>query len=147
MLATTLEPLDVARVAPRLWIGSAPSVGPTVSRAHFDVLMLCAIEYQPRSWEIPGVRVVHAGFEDTPFPSEDEQSVMRNAAFLTARAISLDKRVLVTCWQGRNRSGLVCALALRQLHRWHPEICVEAVRAARPGALTNPTFCRLVESL
>lgn len=147
MLAVTLSPLDVARVAPHLWIGSAPPVGDDLARARFDLVVLCAEEYQPRSWELPGVQVVHAGFDDTPFPSATDQQTARDSAALVARAIAADKRVLVTCWQGRNRSGLVCALALKRLYRWDPRACIAAVRAARPNALTNPAFRRLVQAL
>lgn len=147
MLAVTLEHLDVARVAPGLWIGSAPPVGPTVAHQGFQVVVLCAEEYQPRSWELPGVRVVHAGFNDTPFPTADDEAAAVGAARLTARALLQKRRVLVTCWQGRNRSGLVCAAALCSVYGWDARVARDAVRAVRPNALTNPTFQRMIGSI
>lgn len=147
MLAAALEPLDIARVAPRLYIGSAPPVGPALRDAGFDVVVLCAEEYQPRSWELPGVHVIHAPFDDSATPTDADVTAARGAARLTARAVAAKKRVLVSCWQGRNRSGLVCAEALKLLYRWDPRVCIGAIQAVRPHALTNGAFRELIQSL
>lgn len=48
--------------------------------------------------------------------------------------------VLVACLQGRNRSGLVVALALRLLCGISGVQAVQVLREARPTALSNATF-------
>jgi protein-tyrosine phosphatase len=50
---------------------------------------------------------------------------------------------MVMCKQGLNRSALMAGLILRELGASPAEV-VEAIRAARPGALTNQTFVRLL---
>jgi hypothetical protein len=51
----------------------------------------------------------------------------------------------VTCWQGRNRSGVVSALALVRLGA-PPKVAIGLVRKARgETALSNETFVRIIE--
>jgi hypothetical protein len=52
-------------------------------------------------------------------------------------------RVFVMCSQGFNRSGLMAGLILREIGA-SPEEIVLAIRGARPGALSNETFVRLL---
>ncbi|NIR28734.1 MAG: dual specificity protein phosphatase family protein [Gammaproteobacteria bacterium] len=136
--------LDAAQIAPGLWIGSAPPTGDACAVAGFQEVMLCAREYQPRSWEMPGVKVVHAGFHDQDPPDSADALTARLGALRVARSLVEGQQVLVTCWRGRNRSGLVCALALRQLYGLSGHRAIARVRAARPTALTNPAFCQMV---
>jgi protein-tyrosine phosphatase len=143
----TTPALDVARVAPKLWIGSAPPVGRSLTRARFDAVILCAKEYQPSSRELPGVFVVHAGFNDSLDPSEADVETALEASHLVAQLVADKQRTLVSCWLGKNRSGLVTALALHWLYGLPGRECIAAVRDARPGALFNPAFATLVEDL
>lgn len=105
--------------------------------AGFDVLVLCAREFQPPATHYPGVDVIHA-------PLDDAWTVPIQAAVRAAREVALRlylrQRVLVTCNQGRNRSGLVSALALWYLGGNSGRRCADHVRARRPGALSNPVF-------
>jgi len=57
------------------------------------------------------------------------------------------ERVLVTCWQGRNRSALVAALALYLLSGADGGGILRHIQGRRPGALTNPVFAHAVRSL
>jgi protein-tyrosine phosphatase len=57
-----------------------------------------------------------------------------------ARALRKGKRVLVMCVQGRNRSGLVAAMALSYLTKKPGAACADLVSAGRPNALTNASF-------
>lgn len=52
-------------------------------------------------------------------------------------------RVFVMCSQGFNRSGLMAGLILRELGA-EPDEIVRAIRRARPGALSNEAFVRLL---
>lgn len=119
-----------------LYQGHAPPTGDAVWRAGFDVLALCAEEYQPS--DFPGVRVLHVPLDDA-CPTPREWLIANGAAQETALMLRGGRRVLVTCWQGRNRSGLVVALALRRLGLTG-EQAVARVKERRVGALTNPCF-------
>ena len=133
--------LDVVKVAPRIWIGSAPPTGHAVAQGGFDVLVLCAEEWQPAASSYPGVRVLHAPFGDREDPSEDELRLALAAAEWTSNYAISGATCLVTCMAGRNRSGLVCALTVSLAACWDPARAGELVRRKRGDiALTNAAF-------
>lgn len=118
--------------------GSRPPVG---VRLPFEVIVLAAWEYQP---EMPGFKVMHVPLDDefeTPVTEEDRTRIQA-AARAVARHIRAGRRVLVTCHQGRNRSGVIAGLALVQLGVTGLE-AANRIRHLRDG-LTNPHFHRMV---
>jgi len=137
------------RVYRNLWMGSAPMCDSEDSRRmqyRFDVLVLAAMEHQPSSRCFPGVKVIHAPIDDNSYVRENELRIVQKASILVANALQSGKRVLVTCWQGRNRSGFIVAMALVRLGM-PPEQAIERVRAARgETALSNNTFVHLILS-
>lgn len=133
---------DAHRVWTRLWQGSMPR-GDALYQGGFDVVVLCAQEHQPRPHHYPGLQVVYAPMDDIEGARESAPSIAlsANVARVLARYHRDGKRILVTCAQGRNRSGLTSAFTLQALG--YPPVCsVELVRAARRNALTNRTFLR-----
>lgn len=119
-----------------------------VERGDYDLVVLCA-----RDATMPtlpkGAVGVHLKLDDTkevPMPVEQVREVLDvSRAVHVARV--LDRRVLVACAMGLNRSGLVTALALRRAG-YDPKSAVEKVRAARgPDALSNARFERMVWTL
>ncbi len=104
---------DVTHLAHRLWIGSAPSG--MSGREGFDVLYLCAQEWQPSSREFPGVVVRRCPFDDAVRLQDEDIQMAMAAAEQAARDLVKGRTVLVTCMMGRNRSALVSALALHML--------------------------------
>jgi protein-tyrosine phosphatase len=134
------------QVAPGLWQGDAPHPG--ANYADFDLIVLAAYEHQPKSAEM-GIDVFHAPLDDDPYRplSSRERVIATEAAREVARRLRKGQRVLVTCALGRNRSGLVSALAMRMAYGATPYGAINAVRRARgPDALSNPQFVRaLVE--
>lgn len=129
-----------ARITRRLWQGPKPPTGPFVRHAGFDVLVLAAEEYQPAAHLFPGVRVIHAPIDDARL-SRSEALRVEAAAREVARALQSGQRVLVTCWMGLNRSGIISARAL-QLLGVPIDRAIAMVRAARPNALFNKHFVR-----
>jgi hypothetical protein len=103
---------DVTHLAHRLWIGSAPH--DARGRERFDVIMLCAQEWQPSSRLFPTAIVRRCPFDDGGMGDDDVQIAMA-AAEQVARDLVSGRTVLVTCRLGRNRSALVSALALHLL--------------------------------
>ena len=55
--------------------------------------------------------------------------------------------VLVHCHAGRNRAGLLAALAVRELRDLTGPQALDAVRAVRPSAVANPAFEHFLLSL
>jgi len=103
--------------------------------------VLCANEFQPPANVFPGVRVIHAPNDDAPRrPTRRELRVAEEAAREVAHAVRSRTPTLVTCMAGRNRSGLVTALALRYLTGEAGCPCACHVRDKRPNALSNAYF-------
>lgn len=69
------------------------------------------------------------------------------AAEQTADLLSEGEKVIVHCWSGKNRAGLVCALAYRALMGGTGMAAIQAVREARPPTLTNRHFVEYLEGL
>ena len=115
--------------------GAAPPPGVELP---FDVIVLAAMEYQP---EMPGFDVIHAPLDDAK-PTPAERARIRAVAGEVAQQIRSGRRVLVTCRQGRNRSGVIAGLALVQLGIPSVEAAWR-IRRIRNG-LTNPHFFEMV---
>lgn len=153
--------LDVTHLAGPLWIGSHPPIqghrcgdhpleaNPALVPAEgFEVLVLCAEEWQPGPEHFPGVEVVHAPFDDDHQGLDARQKeIAFQAARRTAKRLQEGKKTLVTCWAGRNRSGLVSALALSAVGDMTPAQAGELIRSKRLGALTNMSFRSLLSRL
>jgi protein-tyrosine phosphatase len=120
----------------RLAQGSAPPPGMPLP---FDVVVLAAQEYQP---ELPGFHVLRVPLDDGPPPDKLTRARIRHAAREIADRVRLGQRVLVTCWQGRNRSGVLAGLALRELGL-PGQRAAGRIQRLRNG-LTNPHFYAMV---
>lgn len=116
--------------------GSAPPVNVALP---FDVVVLAAMEYQPA---LPGFKVLHVPLDDGPPPTRADRAIIRGAARRVADHVRAGDRVLVTCWQGRNRSGVISGLAMRELGV-DGRSAAARIRQARNG-LTNPHFYAIV---
>jgi hypothetical protein len=146
--------LDATHLAGPLWIGSHPPIPGHRCGDHpleadcgqlqeqgFTVLVLCAEEWQPHGDHFPGVEVVHAPFDDDHRGLDEAQTkIATDAAKRTAQRVAEGRKTLVTCWAGRNRSGLVSALALSAVSGAHPARAGDMIRSKRNGALTNMAF-------
>ena len=110
-------PIDAHQIASKLWMGAAPPPGVTLASCGFNILVLCAKEFQPPAEWYPGVDVARVHLNDdgkSPFSAADAFAAYQLSSQL-AKCIKFGQRVLITCWEGRNRSGLVTALTLTQL--------------------------------
>ncbi len=134
-----------SRIHDNLWMGNAPPVGDSVAR-HFQGLVLSAKEYQPVECffglEVMGVPLNDDGTPMTP----KEKTLAVKAAGRVIRWLNDGKSVLVTCWAGRNRSGIIAALALcRGPAGLTPTAAVKMIRKARGDhAMRNEYFLRFL---
>lgn len=144
-------PTDRNQIDELIWQGREPE-SPTNSVPVGDVglLVLCYGEGVPR-WS----RFHNRGFLVHEAPFDDDQRTLQAkdvptatmAAQAVVEAVRKGTKVLVTCHQGLNRSGLVVGIALHELHGWSGADCVARVRERRPGALFNLGFASYIESL
>jgi len=127
--------------------GSAPPFGAQLGPA-FTTLVLCAQELiengQGMSGAFPGVTVLEVPLDDAK-PSADEVKRALVAAHDISLRIRSRERMLITCAQGRNRSGLVSGLTLMQLGMSADE-AIARVKRARRNALTNHYFVRVLKA-
>jgi hypothetical protein len=138
-----------SQIAPHLWQGSQPIEGDAVAKAGYRVLVLCADEYQPAMSRFIGLEdVIYAPNDDGFRPFSPLQKVTAQiAAGRVADYVRKGKNVLVTCMQGRNRSGLVSALTLHNLYGWGGTRCVHHVQSRRWNALTNDEFVQYLRTI
>lgn len=134
---------EVDQIHGNLHQGSFPWPGDYVAELGFDVLVLAARENQDPS-RYPGVEVIVAPGDDDPRPHRLERFLpsWKEAAAKVAHHVRDDKKVLVTCMGGYNRSGFISAYALHILTGWSGDKCVELVREQRKYALGNETFAQ-----
>lgn len=76
-----------------------------------------------------------------------DQAMVLALSYRMAERIREGQRILVHCNAGRNRSGLVCALIVRELWGISGSEALEYVRKKRPRAVDNPHFEEYLRSL
>ncbi len=140
---------DRTEVHPGLFQGARPSRGDLVASAGFHALVLFDDTFQPPRTSFPGVRVLKCPFVDSrtlPITPEVMEVVLKTARRV-ARRVARGERVLVTCFAGQNRSGLVVAHALHKLTGWSGNRIVRHIQNVRQPSLTNAVFVRLIAQL
>ena len=122
-----------------LWQGDLVSV--VRSGPRFDAVVLCACEIQDDPGLPSHVKIIRAPNDDDRLTTS-QITTAKTAARKVSLLLQSRRRVLVTCAAGRNRSGLVSALALVHLTGCPGEIAAREVRIRRIGAraLTNESF-------
>lgn len=137
--------MSVTKLADRLYIGSAP-----MGRVPFDVVVLCAAEYQPKS--LPGSIILRIPLRDETKPLPDRKlAEIQQTANEVAYFWKKGNSVLVSCVMGRNRSALISALSLSvifggPLSRWAHYVRKTRRDALGVHALQNAYYWDLLTS-
>jgi len=142
MLATReITTPAASRIHPRLWQGNKYSLHQRIA-TQFQLIVLCAAEVQPARDEFPShVKIIRCPLHDVEEPlSELDANRVMHTAQRAARSVLHDRRTLITCRGGFNRSGLVMATTLHLLTGRPGVECVQVVRRRREGALFNRSF-------
>jgi protein-tyrosine phosphatase len=145
--------IDANEIVPGLWQGSIPPRGNVLARYGFDVVVLAASEFQFPASLFEGVTVIHAPNDDHGSPLTREQlDTAISAAKEVATRVKDGQKVLSTCAQGVNRSGLISALALHFVYGWNGDHCIGVVRRKRKlsnghQALSNRFFTEALRKL
>lgn len=136
--------IDASEIIPGLlYQGSIPPRGRALADLGFDVLLLCAAQYQPAPANYPGVEVLYCPMHDVESLDEGELAWAEQTSSAVVARIEKGKRVLVTCMAGLNRSALVTALTLIKLG-YRPSDAIRWVQQHRPGSLFNRAFVRYI---
>jgi protein-tyrosine phosphatase len=141
------------KIAPGLWQGGFPINPEEVAQSGFDALVFAAREYQPVGGEerelFPGVEVLAVPLDDDgeTGPTAEEIRQIGPVVLKIVELVSSGKRVLVTCREGRNRSGLLVALTLAALFHVSGTEAAEHVRSKRARALTNAGFSDFLDRI
>ncbi|HEY5657332.1 MAG TPA: dual specificity protein phosphatase family protein [Myxococcota bacterium] len=138
--------LDFDWIIPGLAQGSYPRPQGAPFDHGFDVIVWCAMEAQPTRLKPPaGKSSILFPMDDNPYVpiTQNDARLLHGLADQLAKHVRAGRKVLVTCWEGRNRSGIVSALTLMRLKRMRPETAINTVRKQRrKPSLTNPMFER-----
>jgi protein-tyrosine phosphatase len=121
--------VDATRVASKLYIGSVPM--PRLQDKGFDVVVLCAKEKQNLN---PDVYTIKIPLDDGPLDYRDYARAVKVAMVVTRFRLA-NKRVLITCRMGVNRSALVAALSMMQLERMSARNVIARIRGLRGADL------------
>jgi len=141
---------DTDRIHGKLFQGAAPQTGGLLGDLGFDVLVLCAEEYQPTADQFPGVEtVIHMPSSDYDYipPTRAHIAMVWETARKVVEHLENGKAVLVTCRAGLNRSGLVTAIALHLWLELTGERACDLVQDKRCDALFNKRFDDYVRSV
>lgn len=135
------------KILTNLYQGGMPPPGDSLKQAGIDVLVLCAREHQDAA-AYEGIEVILAPGDDDVHPQRLTRFIdgWKKAGHLMAERVKSGSNVLVTCMAGQNRSGLVTALAIRELTGLPGGEIVDHIQRSRPFALNNETFVRYILS-
>jgi len=130
----------------RLAQGAFPGNTPKIFE-HFDVVVYTAEECQPKFRNLPrGKQAYYAQLDDDiyrPVSQEIERNLWQLAG-TCADHVRRGHRVLITCYMGANRSGLLMGLTLMRLNGMSGANAVALIKQRRTSseqeALSNPMF-------
>lgn len=133
--------------------GRSDHLDPDVKRSELE---LHDIDYVINLWsrpdpafvDVPGLTYINYPIPDgvklTPTKLQMLASLAAGAAY---HINASGKAVLVQCHAGRNRSGLVSALIVKELNGCSGSAALDYVRKARPGAVDNPFFEAFLQAI
>jgi hypothetical protein len=112
----------------------------------FSLVVSLSVHIPPHAGEKSGLREAHGGgsvcYVHWPFYDGDvpDVSMLNILESTIVQALAQERRVLVHCSAGVNRSALLVALVVRRRLGITGSDAVALVRAARPGTLRNSEF-------
>lgn len=130
--------IDASHIKGGLWQGSYPHPDDARELAkRFDVIYFCATEYQPDATKFRGITCRYVRMQDAG-TTQDERNRIIDASALVAEDLADKLKVLVTCRQGANRSGVVTAAALIDYYWMSPRAAIALVRQKRKIPTHDP---------
>ncbi len=132
----------------RILQGGIRDVG-TANPHHVDVIVLCAEELQFEKGDpfLDEFEEIIRAPNDDAVLTRQQLAIAVSAAHKVVEHFKRGKTILVTCAQGRNRSGLVNAMALHMITGRPGKECIAIIQKCRENALTNPWFNRFLDQI
>lgn len=136
-----------SEIVPNLWVGGTDDddtiedavnlhTNRKITKDDFDAVVTLYAWAQPVDWLVEELRF---GFYDSGISHIDMESLHRAASFAVDQ-VRDDRKVLIRCQAGLNRSGLTAALALIQMG-YKPEEAISLLREKRSKyVLINKEF-------
>ena len=133
-------------IVPGLWQAGCPIDWAWVRRTGIELVVDVADPDQVHAAaDVAGLRYVKAPLTDAAELPDAE--LLSGLVDTVVDAVRAERTVLVHCGFGKNRSGLVVALATRTLLAVDGRTALAHVRARRTRAVNNETFAAYVEGL
>ncbi len=148
MTATADAPVEVqppVEVLPGLWWSGLPDDWEALRGRVDAVLDLSDPGPGPSSDDLGELTYVKAPLEDGE--TLPEPVLLDHLTGLVVDLVRQGRRVLVHCTFGKNRSGLVMALVVREVLGCDGPTALERVRAVRPRAVNNDALAEWVSAL
>ena len=148
MTATTAAPTDVQppiEVLPGLWWSGLPDDWVQVRSQVDAVIDLADPGPGPSAEELGELTYVKAPLEDGE--TLPDQVLLDHLTSLVVDLMRDGRRVLVHCTFGKNRSGLVMALVVREVLGCDGPTALARVREVRENAVNNDAFNDWVSAL
>lgn len=132
-----------------LWIGERSHEVPTYEKGVWArEVRLGAVfnlwHTEDPDWAEGGVSYCHVPLSDGKYVDGAQYNRLVNIAELF---LNRGQPVLVQCYGGRNRSGLLAALIVRRMCGVSGADAIRVVQAARPSALNNEHFRAYLEGI
>ena len=155
-LILTTDPVDLPGVEPadpptelvpgRLWHGGCPVDFDWVHEAGIDLMLdLADADAHPPADEIGDLLYLKCPLVD--HDTLPDEGLVLGLAELVARLVRQGHQALVHCTFGRNRSGLMATLVVRELLSLSGEDALAYVRERRRGVADNAAFAEWLTSL
>lgn len=142
--------LDITEIHHNLWQGSQPTNFIELAKYNFDAIVFCEHTFQP-SYEklekdFPGILPIYCPFLDDNY-NEISPKLHQQFNEVTNQIVGLlkqKKKILIVCFAGLNRSGLISALVLRKYLGMDGKSAIKSVQSRRENSLNNKLFCSYI---
>jgi hypothetical protein len=129
--------MSIVQIETYLWMGAFD----TSLVGKYNIIM-CAPLREEEKWIAHRIHLFRFTDDIQP-PSAKEVGIIQDARADASRLCN----VLVCCREGKNRSGLIAALAYRDRTGCSGEKAIAHIQSRREGALTNPYFQQILRDL
>lgn len=126
-------------VTDRLALGGVRAYAEDLSRFDFCLNVAQEVEHHFGGPLREAGAWAHCGFDDVLDIDSQLPQIERAVRMVVERRLR-GETILITCAQGRNRSGVVLAEALIQTSKATPQQIVQTIQERRANALTNRAF-------
>ncbi len=141
---------DLSEIFVNLWQGSRPWIPEEIVKREFNTIVFCENDHQPEQEEFPGMKILRCPLVDDYEIdlTKEEISLINSTADEVVKDVNDGKKILIVCYAGLNRSGLVMGVTLNKYLKFSGVKCANMIRNARNKyALHNPIFVDHLHSL